>query len=136
MCTMRLKSMVCSHLPSIFETSPCGQLVDATIVVPLRRLTSVAAGLWQIAQTCGSSVRLLPCRLSDLWQALQRAMSTTTRRFSATVPVAAATLNTFFTGMRSVNAPLPSMSPAGWPSNPSMTVPVTVAGIATAEVIV
>ena len=97
---------------------------------------SVADGLWQIAQTCGSSVRLLPCRLSDLWQALQRAMSTTTRRFVALVPVAAATLNTFFTGIRSVYVPLPSMSPAGWPSNPSITVPVTVAGIATADVIV
>jgi hypothetical protein len=41
------------------------------MVVPLRRLMSVAAGLWQIAQTCGSSVRLLPCRLREPWQALQ-----------------------------------------------------------------
>ena len=45
-----------------------------------RRPASVAFGLWQTTHTPGSSVRLLPCRLSTSWHTSHLAMSTTTRR--------------------------------------------------------
>ena len=67
---MTFMSMVESSSPSAVS-----QADPAT-----RRLTSVAPGAWQITQVSIESVRLLPWIDSWLWQSLQRAISTTSRR--------------------------------------------------------
>ena len=95
-----------------------------------RRPASVAFGLWQTTHTPGSSVRLLPCRLSTSWHTLHLAMSTTDRRATG-VPVIAKSLKTLLTASRSVNVPGVVTSPAGCPSIVTRNVPVCVAGIAT-----
>ena len=123
-----LKSIDSSSLPSVPPVrTPAGVLG--------RWLASVAFGLWQTTHTPGSSVRLLPCRLSTPWHTSHLATSTTSRRAVA-LPLIAASMNTLVTFSRSVNVPLVVTSPAGWPSMVTRSVPVCPAGMAMGEVTV